>query len=90
MIQVRCRDSVEKYIIEPSFLFNILFHSEQILMEHPYSLGQQQATEVGRRPWAFSGNKVNRKRESGYCDDLGRAVRDTKGEKEPKCKVTHN
>ena len=52
-------------------------------MEHAYSLGQQQTTEVGRHSWAFSGNKVNRKREGGYCDDLSRAVRDTKGEKEP-------
>lgn len=83
MIQVRCKDSVEKYIIEPSFLFNILFHSEWILMEYPYSLGQQQATQVGRHSWAFSGNKVNRKRQGGYCDDLGRIVRDTKGEMEP-------
>lgn len=44
-------------------------------MEYPYSLGQQQATQVGRHSWAFSGNKVNRKRQGGYCDDLGRIVR---------------
>ena len=83
MIQVRHRDGVEKYIIEPSFLFNIPFHYEWIFIEQPYSLGQQQATEVGRHSWAFSGNKVNRKRQGGCCDDLGRAGRDTKGEMEP-------